>query len=126
MRSAPMAESRLIRVEWTLAPETGAPIVECGWVFRPRRAVVRRFEWVRIQDRAPRRVQRLVRRRRPHISGKALFDCAKLSDVFLSLDQRDLVLAAGQRRPAKLRQIVLPEADEANIVGAWGFVEDQV
>src|SRR6188768_813310 len=108
------------------APEGRAPVVESRRVFGPRRAVVRCFEGVRVLDRTPGWIERLFRGGGTHVTGEALLDRTELGHVLLGLAERDLVLPAGQRRPAELRQIVLPQADEANIVRARRFVEDQV
>src|SRR4051794_37287848 len=103
------------------SPEGWAPIVERGRVFRPRGTVVGTLERIGVLDRPPAWIERLFCGCGTHVAREAFFDCAKFFYVLLSFGQRDLVLAAGELRPAQLRQIVLPQADEANIVRAGRF-----
>src|SRR6185369_1856277 len=107
-------------------PEGRAPVVQGRGILRPRRAVVWSFERIRFLDRPPRRIERLLGGCRTNVAHETLFDRANFFDVLLSLEQRDLVLASAEGRPAELRQIILPQANETDVVRARPFIEDQV
>src|SRR6478609_4551983 len=98
-------------------PESGAPVVERCRILGPGRTVVRALERIRVLDGAPRWIEWLLRGRWTYVTDEALLDRANFFDVLLSLEQRDLVLAAAEGWPAQLGQIILPQADQANIVG---------
>lgn len=75
-------------------------------------------------DLAPTWVQRLFRGGWPNVARKALFDCAEGHHVALRFGQGNSIFTARQFGPAELGEIVFPQANQTNIVGAGAFIED--
>lgn len=67
-------------------------------------------------ERIPAGIDRLARAGRPHEADEAFPHGTERLMVPLAPDQRQLVGAAGQTGPARLDEIVLPEADRADLV----------
>jgi hypothetical protein len=77
-------------------------------------------------ERTPSRVRALGRGRRANVSDEVLLDGTEAGDVLLGLDQGWPVRPAAERGPAQLNQIVLPEADAADVVGAGFALKPEV
>src|SRR5690606_18958811 len=95
-----------------------SPVIERRRVLRPRSAVVELFERISLVDGSKFGIERLVVARLPHVAFEASIDRAALGVVLLRCSQRNRVGSFGEIRPAQLGKIILPKADQANVLGA--------
>jgi hypothetical protein len=107
-------------------PERRAPVVEPGPILGPRCAVVGRLEGIAFANRPPLGIQRLVSGRRANITDEAFLTRAKPGEVALRGLERRHIRGSAELRPPKLHQVVLPEADEADVIGTRRVREDEV
>jgi hypothetical protein len=77
-------------------------------------------------DRSPAGFDRVVVGRLAHMHAVCPLARAELGVIALRLDQRDVVGAAAGGGPAEHHDVVLPEADLADVIRAGRLEEDQV
>lgn len=77
-------------------------------------------------EQAPCGVYRLRGLCLPDVRKETFLDGSDPADSFLRFDQRLPVGATSEVRPAQLHDVVLPEADRADLVGAGSVTEHEV
>lgn len=77
-------------------------------------------------DGAPRRVERLVHRRRLYEPSAMMVAGTELTIVPLGFDKGHAVGSAIHRGPPELNAVILPEADRANLAGTGHLIENEM